>query len=111
MPEERRRSDDVRIVLLTERVENWMATTTEYRKSLCAKLDIITERVNKLPCEARMEAAKGVRMQLNALWWIVALLITSSFGLAVAWGAVNKQVDINTQHWEKVIHAPGKAVL
>ena len=67
-----RRSTDVQIEVLTERVENWMATTTEYRKSLCAKLDHINERMNNLPCKERIENTKSVHMQLKALWVLVS---------------------------------------
>ena len=48
--EERRRDYDVKLDVLTERVENWMETTTDYRKALCGKLDLVTERLNQLQC-------------------------------------------------------------
>lgn len=69
-----RRQDDVRIEVLTERVENWMKTTTEYRLSLCQKLDKINDRLDKLPCPQRIEQTKNVHMQLNALWVIVSAI-------------------------------------
>jgi hypothetical protein len=105
--EERRRNDDTRIEVLTERVSHWMESTTEYRKSLCAKNDHIIAEIEaikktlaELPCPQRMEQTKGIKFQLNALWWIVALLITSSFGLAVAWGSLTTTVERNTAKWD-----------
>ena len=65
---EERRKDDVEIRVLKERVENWMETTTEYRKALCAKIDIVVEKVNNLPCRERFENTKGIKLQLKALW-------------------------------------------
>jgi len=84
-----------------------METTTEYRKALCSKNDHILnaiadikKTISELPCPQRMEQTKGMRLQLNALWWIAALLITSSFGLAVAWGSLTTTVDRNTTKWD-----------
>ena len=70
--DERRRNEDTRIDVLTERVENWMETTTEYRKSLCSKLDKLNDRLNDLPCPSRVEQTKNIHTQLKALWILVS---------------------------------------
>lgn len=101
--EERRRNEDTRIEVLTERVENWMQSTTEYRLSLCAKLDKINDRLDKLPCEARIEASKGIKFQLNLFWWAIGLLIPMVLGLSVAWGSMQKQLEINTGRWDRYL--------
>lgn len=72
---EERRKDDVEIKVLKERVENWMATTTEYRRTLCTKIDIITEKMNALPCRERFENTKGIKLQLKALWALTGGLL------------------------------------
>ena len=76
---EDRRMGDVKIEVLTTKVEHWMETTTEYRKSLCtkidgtnARIDALVEKMNGLPCRERIEASKGVRLQLKALWILVS---------------------------------------
>jgi hypothetical protein len=69
---EERRKDDSRIEVLTERVENWMETTTDYRIALCKKLDRLNEKVNGLQCIARIEETKGIKVQLKALWVLVS---------------------------------------
>ena len=69
---EERRKDDSRIEVLSERVENWMSSTTEYRKALCAKMDILNEKMNNLPCKERIEHTKSIRLQLKALWILVS---------------------------------------
>jgi len=78
--EERRRNEDTRIEVLTERVENWMKTTTEYRLSLCNKLDKITDRLDKLPCPQRIEQTKGIHTQLKALWILVSATLLGIIG-------------------------------
>jgi hypothetical protein len=69
---EERRKNDSRIEVLSERVENWMSTTTEYRKALCAKMDILTDKMNNLPCRERIEHTRSIRLQLKALWVLVS---------------------------------------
>ena len=76
---ENRRQDDTKIEVLTERVENWMESTTEYRKSLCSKItetnskiDKMTDKMNNLPCRERIEGTKSIKLQLKALWILVS---------------------------------------
>jgi len=73
--EEYQRQDDVLIKVLEERVNLWMESTTEYRKSLCAKLDVVIEKINilnaridKLPCDARKPAWESLSNQVKAIW-------------------------------------------
>lgn len=102
--EERRRNEDTRIDVLTERVENWMESTTEYRKSLCAKLDVINSRLNELPCKAAGEERMSIRRDIGWLqkivFTILAFGIPSLLGLAVAWGSLNTTVMRNTAKWD-----------
>lgn len=78
--EERRRDTDVQIEVLTERVENWMNTTTEYRLSLCSKLDKIQQQLHDLPCPARIEQTNGIKTQLKALWVLVSATLVGIIG-------------------------------
>jgi hypothetical protein len=73
--EERRRSEDSRIDVLTERVENWMETTTSYRKELCSKLSKIQDKLDALPCDVRCEETKGIKLQLKALWAVTGGMV------------------------------------
>jgi hypothetical protein len=98
---ERRRNDDSRIDVLTERVENWMASTTEYRKSLCAKLDTLRDDITKLPCSKGHDM--HVDRQLGAIWWIVSVCLVGVLSVAMAWGAINNQVVTNTQRWDRYL--------
>lgn len=79
---EDRRSSDVQIEVLTERVENWMKTTTDYRLSLCQKLDRLQDRLDKLPCDVRCEETKSIKLQIKALWVIVT---ASLMGIISEW--------------------------
>ena len=73
---EERRKDDSKIAVLEERVSNWMEGTSEYRKDLCRKIDIITTKLNDLPCKSREEITKNVKKDLDKIWfWITSIVI------------------------------------
>jgi hypothetical protein len=81
---EERRKDDHKIAILEERVSNWMLTTTEYRKALCAKLDVVLDnqhkmnsRLDKLPCEARKQIYGHIWANVYALWAVVGILFSA----------------------------------
>ena len=69
--------DDTRIKLaeFTAKVTEWMVSTTEYRKALCSKLDIITDRLNKLPCDRRVGFYESVSMQMKFIWGVMVILV------------------------------------
>lgn len=92
MNERLRRMDDERIAKLEERVANWMETTTDYRRSLCTKLDKVMSKLDELPCPARVEQTKDIHRQLSSLWKIVWFTVPSIVGLAVTWGALTTTV-------------------
>lgn len=98
--EERRRDYDVKLDVLTERVENWMETTTEYRKSLCGKLDLITERLNALPCKDHKGENASLRKDVDRLTMGAFVIISVLFISGAAWGTLNRTVEINTKKWE-----------
>lgn len=91
--------DDERIAKLEERVTNWMDTTTEYRKALCAKLDIIDKKLGGLPCSTGHD--KTVDKQLGGIWWLVSASLIGVVSMGIAWGSISKQVDINTERWNR----------
>ena len=74
---EDRRKDDVKIEVLTERVNNWMESTETYRKTLCMKLDNLTDKMNNLPCDGRVEQTKGIKIQLKGLWIAVSAIFVA----------------------------------
>ena len=91
----------VEIASLSTKVTEWMSTTQQYRRDLCAKNDMIRselkeyrtevkveltnlnskiedvrEKIDKLPCPAREEITKGVRKDLDKIWlWITSIVI------------------------------------
>lgn len=54
-----------------------------------------------------MPCTKGhdmhVDRQLGAIWWIVSVCLVGLVSVSVAWGALNNQVSINTQRWDRVL--------
>lgn len=84
---ERRRSNleelqDIRITLatLSQKVEGWMSTTTEYRLSLCDKLKDVTDKLNVLPCRERKGWYQGMSRQVAFMWAVLAILIAAVLG-------------------------------
>ena len=66
-----------RLAVLTEKVENWMKTTNDYRKSLCDKLDSMTIKLNDLPCKERRIMYQSVGLQIKMLWGFITLIVTA----------------------------------
>ena len=84
--EQERRSYDKNLAVLEERVENWMSSTTEYRKALCAKLDtvllridVINEKIAKLPCDAGETQYKDLRFQLYSFIGVFSAILITVF--------------------------------
>ena len=96
--DERRRNEDSRLEVLTERVENWMQSTTEYRKSLCTKIDGLNTKLDNMPCSKGHDI--HVDRQLGAIWWIVSVCMVGIVSVAVAWGSLSTTVERNTQKWD-----------
>lgn len=63
------------IDVLEQKVEDWMANTNEYRKSLCAKLDSITEKVSALPCKERKVFYESISVQARFMWGAVSAIV------------------------------------
>ena len=90
-------SNEIAIKVLEERVKSWMETTTEYRKSLCHKLDDINIKLNDLPCKERSSFYKSVTKQLNFIWIVLALFIGTSITAIVTATSVAKDMQVITQ--------------
>jgi hypothetical protein len=60
------------LAVLTEKVTGWMETTTEYRKNLCNKVDIITKNFSTLPCSERKGWYTGMNKQIAFMWVILS---------------------------------------
>ena len=103
MNERLRRMDDERMAALETKVNLWMESTTDYRKALCGKLDKVLDKLSALPCEARCERSKFVDIQLKSLWGIVAFVTLWLLSFSVLWGQTQKQVEVNTERWNRVI--------
>jgi hypothetical protein len=50
--------DRVAMARLEEKVEQWMDTTTEYRRTLCGKIDTLFKKFGELPCKERVIGSK-----------------------------------------------------
>lgn len=61
--------------VLEERVSSWMESTTEYRKSLCLKLDDLKQRMNDLPCKERRVFYDSIAKQMAFLWVVVSAIM------------------------------------
>ena len=70
------------LVGFTAKVTEWMNSTTEYRKSLCSKIDDINKKLDEtskkfadLPCRERSGWHTSVNRQLNFIWLAVGGVI------------------------------------
>ncbi len=82
-------TSDIKVELasFTATVKEWMATTNEYRKNLCGKIDKITDKVNDLPCKTRSAWYSSMNRQVMFMWVGIGLL----FGVVIEDG-----IDRNT---------------
>ena len=72
--------DRTALVRLQTQVESWMATTTDYRISLCEKISRITDKLENLPCRERGEMYKGMGVTMKLIW----AAIGTTFGILIA---------------------------
>lgn len=109
MQEERK--NDAEILVIAERVDNLKAQLERsdeiaetWRKAFCVKLDTtnlkldaLIQKVSELPCPARIEQSKGIMKDIGWLqkivYGIIITVVPSLLSIAVAWGALNKEVD------------------
>lgn len=68
------------------KVEEWMSGAVEYRKSaqeemrkLQDKIDILVEKISKLPCEKRVSIYESFGNQLRLLWVFVTGIVVAVF--------------------------------
>lgn len=62
------------------KVTEWMATTNEYRKALCTKMDTILDKVSKLPCDKRSGFYENVTRQMAFIWGVLILIVAAIIG-------------------------------
>ena len=70
----------VEIAGFTSKVGSWMETTTEYRKSLCDKINIINEKIADLPCKERKAWYQSTGRQVGFMWLVLAILLVAVLG-------------------------------
>lgn len=63
------------LAVLASEVKMWMESTTEYRKSLCYKVDAIQEKLSNLPCEFGNARYSGLATQVKWLWGLLCSLV------------------------------------
>lgn len=95
-----RRQDDVRIEVLSERIEHVLSNqekyskeATEWRGNFCRKLDKVIERLDSRPCVEHGEKLKMVGTIGNSLWGLILVIIP--LGLAGAFYIITLVNDVN----------------
>lgn len=63
------------VAVLKSEVKQWMDTTTEYRKSLCYKIDLISNKLSNLNCAVHQERMGGLQNNLKALWVVTGGMV------------------------------------
>lgn len=73
---------EIKLATLTERVDRWMESTTDYRKSLCAKVEdlknsqnAMAEKLGVIPCAVHIKQIESAEKrsdshsyQIKAIW-------------------------------------------
>ena len=81
MTEDKMTSDDeikeleIRVEKFISKIEEWMSTTTEYRKCLVDKIDDINIRLNNLPCKERKGIYDSITTQVKWMWAFISAII------------------------------------
>jgi hypothetical protein len=106
--EDRRRSEDSRIDVLTsefksfiERYDKDEERAESWRGKFCSKMDDMRRDMASLPCSKGHDI--HVDRQLGAIWWIVSVCLVGVLSVAMAWGAISNQVITNTQRWDRYL--------
>ena len=109
MIEERRHDVELKVMAaeitnLSKQFDHSEVLAAEWRNRFCKKLDIVSEKLDRLPCERGEEVAKAMGKDIGWLQKIVYSIIVvgvpSLITLAVAWGALNNTVSRNTTKWD-----------
>jgi hypothetical protein len=93
------------LAVLVERLDNLKADVKSgqdraehWREHFDAKLDA-------RPCEQHNGYFQNINKQLSFIWWLVSISLIGFLSIAVAWGAIGKQVEVNTGRWERYFQA------
>jgi len=104
-----RRQDYGKIAVLEERVNNWMNTTTDYRRSLCEKIDELRAgqkemniALGRLPCGERKGWYNSTNRQIAFMWVMIMLLTTTGVGLGKMVMELNSKVEKVSQKQQNV---------
>jgi len=74
-----------------------------FRDRINEKLDKIWSKLEKLPCKQAEERFAHIGFQLKGLWWVVGVVFVSVVGVALCWGGTVKQVQINSERWDRLL--------
>jgi len=83
-----------RINHLKEDVLEGQVRAEKWREHFDAKLDA-------RPCEQHNGYFENINKQLSFIWWLVSISLVGILSIAVAWGAIGKQVEVNTERWDR----------
>ena len=64
-----------RMEVFIAKVSEWMLSTTEYRKSLCTKIDTINDKISELPCKERKGFYTSVSNQMRIMWGFISAIV------------------------------------
>lgn len=109
--EERRRESDRQLDILTERVSNLIVSTEkseetslEWRGRFCKKLDVMLDKIDNLPCDARCEETKAIHTDIGwiqkIIWTILVLGIPAIITLSGVAASDHNLLMRNTSKWE-----------
>lgn len=111
MEEHKERRNDIEIKVLSEQIEHLNEkidrsdiVSETWRQAFCSKVDTVNKKLDdmviqlaSLPCPVRAEVTRAIKSDIGwiqkILYVIIVAVVPSLITLAVAWGALNKEVD------------------
>ena len=91
------------VAVIESNQKEYKEQSESFRSSVNDKLDKIWKKLESLPCKQGEEHSKYVDYQLKGLWAIVFTVFISVISVAVLWGGTNKQVQVNTDRWDRIL--------
>ena len=74
-----------RLKNLDEKNELSEKLSNDWRNRFCIKLDAITDKLNNLPCDVRVERSKNINFQLKALWAVTGGMVLVIISEWIKW--------------------------
>ena len=71
------------LAAFTAKVTEWMEGTSEYRRSLCTKVDAIKQSIAELPCPQRKGMYESITKQIGFMWGLLSVIVLALITMGI----------------------------